>query len=311
MVTAQCGARKFRGVIRNMTEYRNENEIVIHSLGRSGSHAIVNWVSSMFKEPVYFFNNCGLEDPYKASVRYMRRVRNRPIEKFFVDLPCLKRLSETEINQYRNIHKHCLMYSYEHKDIRKLKNGEFIQNRDLVGESKSRYNILILRDVFNWLASILMTKEEVRPKLDLYPEYNTLGRKDWARHASIIPERNYHATNKECLEFWKCYAEEFLGRTNYLKDKKICVSFNQWFLNEDYRIKIADLLNLKYSDFSLDYAGSPSSFDRRNYYRGKAQEMKALERWKILKDNIIYQEILNYVPEVRDLSYEIFGKEIG
>lgn len=294
-----------------MIEHRNENEIVIHSLGRSGSHAIMNWIASMFKEPVYCFNNCPIGDPYRARIPYIRRVRKRLMEKFFVPIPRLSRASENEISGYRNIHKHCLMYSYEHKDIRKLENGEFIQDRNLVGESKNRYNILILRDVFNWLASLLMTKGESRPKLNLYPEYNILGRKDWAKYASVLPVRNYHSTNKEYLGFWKCYAEEFLGKTDYLKDKKICISFNQWFLDEDYRIKIANLLNLEYSDLSLDYAGSPSSFDKTQYYHGDAQGMGALDRWKILKDNIIYQDVLDYVPEVRELSYEIFGKEIG
>jgi len=294
-----------------MIEYRNENEVVIHSLGRSGSHAIMNWIASMFKEPVYCFNNCPIGDPYRARIPYIKRVRKRPMEKFFVWLPNLKRASEDEISVYRDIHKHCLMYSYEHKDIKKLEDGEFIQDRNLVGESKNRYNVLILRDVFNWLGSLLMTKGEVRPKLNLYPEYNTSGRKDWAEHASIIPGRNYRTTTKEYLGFWKCYAEEFLGKTDYLKDKRICISFNQWFSNEDYKIKIADLFNLEYSGLSLDYAGSPSSFDKTHYYHGKAQEMGALDRWKILKDNIIYQEILDYVPEVRELSYEIFGKEIG
>jgi len=294
-----------------MAKYRNENEVAIHSLGRSGSHAIINWIASMFKEPVYFFNNCSLADPYRTRIPYIRRVKKRLMEKFFVAMPKLKHASEDEISVYRNIHKHCLMYSYEHKDIRKLKNGEFMQDRNLVGESKNRYNILILRDVFNWLASLLMTEGENRPKLDLYPKYNISGRKDWAKHASIIPGRNYRTTNKAYLGFWKCYAEEFLGRTNYLKDKKVCISFNQWFLDEDYRIKIAGLLNLEYSDLSLDYAGSPSSFDKTQYYRGNAQEMGALDRWKILKDNIIYQDVLDYVPEVRELSYEIFGDEVG
>lgn len=33
-------------------EYRNENEIMFFTPGRSGSHAIVNWIASMCKEPV-------------------------------------------------------------------------------------------------------------------------------------------------------------------------------------------------------------------------------------------------------------------
>ena len=263
-----------------MMEYRNENEIVMHSLGRSGSHAIVNWIASMFKEPIYFFNNCWTEDPYRAPIPYLRRVRKRPLEKFFVPLPKLKHSSEDEISEYRNIHKHCLMYSYEHRDIRKLKDGEFVQDRTLIGESRNRYNVLILRDFFNWLASCLLPSAKPR--------------------STILDN---------AVGLWKVYAGEFLGKTNYLKEKRVCLSFNQWFVDEDYRIKIADSLDLKYSDFALDYAGSPSSFDGRQYKHGKAREMKVFDRWKILKDNSNYREHVNYHPEARELSYEIFGKE--
>ena len=39
--------------------------------------------------------------------------------------------------------------------------------------------------------------------------------------------------------------------------------------------------------------------------------MRALDRWQFFKDNIIYQEILDMCPEVKELSYRIFGREIG
>lgn len=261
-----------------MTEYRNETEIVFHSLGRSGSHAIINWIASMFKEPVYFFNNCPLGDPYRARVRYWRRISKRPTEKFFVKFPHLKH-NKIERDRCRNISKHCLMYSYEHEDIKTLKNGEFIQDRNFIlGESRNRYNVLILRDIFNWFASCLKIREEWSLKF---------------------------------LGLWQIYAEEFLGKTNYLKEKKICISFNKWFIDEDYRIGIAGLFNLEYSDVTLDYAGSPSSFDKKKYKHGKAQEMKALDRWKTLRDDSKYCEYLDALPEARELSYKIFGKEIG
>jgi len=61
----------------------------------------------------------------------------------------------------------------------------------------------------------------------------------------------------------------------------------------------------------LDFTGSKSSFDKSKYNFGGAQEMEVLERWKVFKDNSIYQELLDLCPEVRELSYEIFGEEIG
>lgn len=268
-----------------MTEYRNENEIAVHSLGRSGSHAIVNWIASMFTEPVYFFNNCGLRDPFGAKRRYVvNNIRNRKIKRFFANLPKRGAASEAEKNHCRNAHKQCLMYSYEHRDIRKLEDGEFMRDRTLVGKSRNRYRILILRDFFNWAASISMTKS-----------------------SSPLPQSRGFT---KFLGLWQVYAGEFLGRTDHLKEK-ICISFNQWFVDEDYRIGIADSLDLKYSDITLDYAGSPSSFDAKQYRHGKAQEMKVLDRWRIVKDDANYREYLDGFPRARELSYEIFGKEIG
>ena len=300
-----------------MTEYRNENEVVIHSMGRSGSHAIMNWIASMYKEPIYCFNHCPLSDPFKSRIRYWARVKRRPIKKFFVAVPRhLKDLPDKR-EECRNRQKHCLMYSYEHKDIGKLKNGGFIEDRDyIIGKSKIRYNVLILRDFFNWLASRLLKEKYGGQPLNLFPQYNISGRSDWTQHASIIFGRNYRkAKKRKTLRFWKTYAREFLGRTNYLestgplKNKKICISFNQWFVDEEYRKQLANFFDLEYSDFSLGFAGSPSTFDEGKYWYGNAQEMKVFDRWKTLEDNIIYHEFLD--PEAMELSYEIFGREIG
>jgi len=294
-----------------MTKYRNENEITIHSLGRSGSHAIVNWIASMFEEPVFFFNNCHAPgDPFKTRIPYIRRVRRRPaLAKYFVVIPTLKRLAEDKISPFRNIPKQCLMYSYEHQDIRKLASKDFVQNRNFsVGRSKNRYNILILRDIYNWTASLLLKggKGQSR-RLSLYPKFNISKSEKWFEDASIIPGRNYRTVCRT-IKFWPHYAREFLGETDFLKEKKICISFNHWFNDMVYRVKISKLLNLEYSDLTLDYGGSPSSFDRKKYSRGRAREMKILERWKIFKDNVVYQEVLDICPEVRELSTKIFGR---
>ncbi|GAG01790.1 unnamed protein product, partial [marine sediment metagenome] len=188
------------------------------------------------------------------------------------------------------------MYSYEFKDIRNLKNGKFIEDRDsIIGKSKNKYNVLILRDFFNWLASRLMKEKHGGQPLNLFPEYNILKKNNWTQYASVIPGSNYRKM-KTVFKYWKFYAEEFLGKTNYLECEdslKICISFNQWFSDEGYRKKIAKQLGLEYSDFSLDFAGSPSSFNPNECWDKNVQEMKVLDRWKILKDNIIYHEFLD------------------
>ena len=295
-----------------MTEYRNENEIVMHSLGRSGSHVIKNWIASMFEEPVYCFNNCEPGDPYRAKYRYFLRVMGRPIKKFFVPMHNFKHFPEDKISPFRNIHKLCLLYSYEHKDITQSTNGDFVTDRDFfIGSSRNRYIVLVLRDVFNWLASLLLSGDRSLVSITQYPACYTFEKdKDWEKHASMIRARNYLSA-KLLIKLWKIFADEFLGKTNYLPKGTIFISFNQWFYDENYRIKIANQLNLKNSDFALDFTGANGGFDGRKFNHGGAREMKVLERWKTFQDNSIYTEILDLCPEVRELSYEIFGREIG
>jgi len=297
-----------------MTEYRNENEIVMHTVGRSGAHVTKNWIASMFEEPIYCLNNCRTGDPFKVRKTYWRRVKKRPLKKFFVNIPHLKLMSEKEITRLRNVHKLCLLYSYEHKNITETTNGDFVDNsvtdRDLfIGNSRNKYVVLILRDVFNWLASVLLNpRKNNSNRLNQYPEhYMSEKGKDWEKHASVIPIKNYISA-KNLIKLWKEYANEFLGKTNYLPKGTIFISFNQWFYDKDYRINIANQLNLKNSDFALDFTGSEGGFDGRKFNFGGARDMKVLERWKFFKDNFIYHEILDSCPEVRELSNKIFGR---
>lgn len=293
-----------------MHNYRNKYEIAIYRLERSGSHAVINWIASMFGQPVHFFNKCSW-NPFNTQSYYPGKIKGTPIESFFVEVPRLRRCSKDEINEYRHIGKDCLMYSFKNYDLRKLNKANLKKFRYImVGTSQNTYSILILRDVFNWLASELMKNQKVFPALSNFPKYNS-GVKNWAEHASIIPLQNY-LRMKKGFHFWKMHAEEFLGKTKHLEDQKICISFNRWVTNEDYRIKTAELLGLKNLEYTLKYVarGGRSSFDDFEY-EGRAQEMKIIDRWKSLKDNAIYLEFLDSQPEVKKLSYEIFGEEIG
>ena len=134
------------------TEYRNENEIVIYCLGKVGQHAMVHWIASMCKVPVFFLNNCPLGDPYKGVWRAFHE-RFNDGQNFFTKIPKLHRAEETEISPYRLMSKQYLMYSYEHKDIRILGERDYVSDRDFtVGRSKNVYSILLIWDIFNWLA---------------------------------------------------------------------------------------------------------------------------------------------------------------
>jgi len=298
-------------------DYRNEYEIRIFHLPRSGSLATGNWLASMFDEPVYFFNRCSYKysrvDPFRANSDRGTR-GGTPIEHIFVPLPRMYRWDEKDIKSVRLKHKNCLMYSYENFDITFTR---FLShNRDYnIGKSRKKFDILILRDVFNWVASVM-----------IYKGYNPLsdyisGSEKRMKDAHEIWAQGYNKVKNRIWK-WKAYAMEFLGESNYLENKKICISFNKWFVDEKYRISIANKLGLKYSDLALDYVGAlnngGSSFDRMTY-DGRAQEMDCLNRWKVLKDNMFYQEFFKENTEAINLSNrifrgvtdEIFGREVG
>ena len=274
-------------------DYRNKYEIRVFHMPRSGSLAIKQWIASMFDEPIYFFNwplYTHLRiDPFKAG-KIWKGLKGTPAEKFFVPLPNMTHWDEKDIKPIRLKQKECLMYCHENYDIRDIKNLSV--DRDVnIGKSEFRFDILILRDIFNWVASTIMDR----------------GFQD----SSIIRASYYkHAVQR--IWKWKACAIEFLGESKYLENEKICISFNKWFVDEEYRISITNKLGLKYSTVTLDDVPRTrrgSSFDGL-IYDGRAREMDCLNRWKVFRDNILYQELFKKNKDIIELSDRIFGKVV-
>ena len=46
--------------------FRNEYEFRVFSIKRSGNHAVISWLASLFNKPVYYFNQCDL-DPFRTQ----------------------------------------------------------------------------------------------------------------------------------------------------------------------------------------------------------------------------------------------------
>ena len=89
----------------------------------------------------------------------------------------------------------------------------------------------------------------------------------------------------------------------------MCINFNAWFVSQDYRKNLSKSLGLKFNDKGLNIVpetGEGSSFDHRKF-DGKAQKMKILDRWKVLKDKSGFRSLFRD-PEIWKLSEKIFGK---
>lgn len=302
---------------RTRSRYRNEIEIRVWALPRTGHHAIMNWIASMVGEPVYLFETlrCMYRGPQSADPYRTRfntadiLLRRAPqFEEIYASLPPMRKWPEEQIRPVRMLQKRCIMYSYvaSHRayyHFWNLFNGDSVRDREYtVGRSQSKFDVLIVRDVQNWLASFVASGNS-KPN-------------GWSRYG-----HEPHIFNKY-LDYWQISAREFLGRTHYLPCEgfeKVCIGFNQWFSSRAYRKRIAERLGLEYSEqylnrlspigFSPFADGQGSTFDGARY-RGRAQKMRVLERYKMLEGERLemYNRLLAPRHEALELSTAIiFG----
>lgn len=145
--------------------------------------------------------------------------------------------------------------------------------------------LLLLRDPYNFAASLVRGGAVVDPTLE------------WR------------------MEVWKRQAREFARITSFLQDVPVnCISYNHWVLEAAYRDALQESLKLPtQSDDALNkvaYNGEGSSFDGRLSFMGRATEMRVTERASAMQDNPIYQSAVSD-PELRSLCLSCFGKTWG
>ena len=245
---------------------RNESEIRLFGMKRSGNHPIVVWITAQYSKPVHFLNNIlHFTDPFVTHYDW-RQLHN-----------CVY-IKGKPLGVRRTEKKQCLFISYEDLNLSLLNDQPILKDKEnLLGKSGKEYNLLLIRDPFNMMASRF-------EKHKIYPEME--------------------ATTKS-LEIWKVYAKEYLSWTNYLKNK-ITINFNEWFSDVDYRKTISKQLGLPFSDKGLNIvpeSGEGSSFEGKAY-DGKAQQMKMNERWKyLIKDK-------DYLALFKDPEIIMFSKFI-
>lgn len=185
--------------------------------------------------------------------------------------------------------KELLIHNYEDKKPFNVFDPSFYNEREKwLGKSKIQYNVLILRDPFNNFASKYRWAKEGtqwQPSLD---------------SLMLLPA------------FWKDHAKEFLSETNFISGNKICISYNQWFIDANYREELAHKLHLPTMDKGLSEVAKwgpntwGDSFDNLTY-ENRANEMKVFERWKHYKDDPFFISLFED-PELIELSDKIFGQ---
>jgi hypothetical protein len=176
-----------------------------------------------------------------------------------------------------------------YNDVCLLNDGLFLPRKDLWYKNIRRVGDGA-KHVINFEEVDLMGKfpEASKKVLVLRDAYNTFASRIKYRKKNL----NYSSRNKKMVEIWLQHAAEFVGETSFLGKDTIKINYNKWFSDVSYRKELADQY---FGGFLADRVDKVShigsSFDGFNF-QGHAQDMKVLERYKLMLGN----------RELRDLS---------
>ncbi|NET30799.1 MAG: hypothetical protein F6K19_02185 [Cyanothece sp. SIO1E1] len=237
--------------------------IIIYGMKRSGNHAIINWLKA--HDYFFFFNNVIPIDPILRGEKII------PSPEDF-NLWLQRRLPQNIFGNcnFKKIEKFAYFLNLKKFALRKHSLIVSLEDHELwvrpfLKADHDVINILILRDPRNMFSSRIRKASLI----------NNLA---YPNHSGPLMDR--------VLELWKIYAREYLGLTNYLENK-LCIYFNSWFSDQNYRQSISQNLNIEFNDsgFSqVSRTGLGSSFDGVQY-SGESQNMRVLTREKFLNDS--------------------------
>ncbi len=257
-------------------EYRNDTEIRVFHSKRGGGHAVMNWLGYSAGAPVFFLNNI-FSKPHKVRRRKEKNFQ-RLIEDggtYGVDLD-----PAVTYRDVAEMHKPVLIYNIENFELDKISREPLFNGgaQEIIGRSRRRFTVLLLRDAFNTFASVRR------------------GKKRWQKRLNTFYRQH-----------WKGYAREFLGETSFLAPDAIKINYNKWFLSESYRREIVARFGFEYTEQGLNEVpqyGGGSSFSGQEFHN-RAKDMDVLNRWQHFLDDEVYRSALD--RETIELSNRIFG----
>ena len=168
-----------------------------------------------------------------------------------------------------------------------------------VGKCEDFTYVISMRDPFNMLASIFNQRVLSRDIEKIVYKFKKTGK--------IVLNKKI----KSRIKKWIQHAREFTGRTNYLPPDKVLISYNKWFVDEEYRRKIASDLDVDFiinNWYLLTPEGGGSSFSKTKII--DVRKLKVFDRWKTCLNNEVHFEIMKALfsnEELVNLSHEIFG----
>lgn len=252
----------------------NNYEFRIFGLRRSGNHAIIAWIiSSMPDNSVYFFND--ITTNYEDSFKSRMTSYNDPLA---------GTIANKLIRRPRgNDNKHCIITSYEDNELsiitdinKQIKTGQ-------IGKSKKIFNILIMRDLPNLLAS----------RYQLYKSGN-----------------KYVEITDGILRLYSEYLNEFVSPKLLNGDGQIFVPINytKWNSDAKYRQDIAQqqltIDITKCDNKAKMYYGGGSSFENVKI-ENKSSTNEFNTRYKLFTDDEKYKKIIEQNKKLIDVSAKL------
>ncbi len=273
----------------------NKHEIRVFGLRRSGNHAVISWILQNFPAPAVHLNDLRDRslDPYQAfsqvSVKGLNfwsckpkltsflkyQWQRPPLVEFTVVDP---KLNVEYIRNFRP--KECLIVSYEDYELTAANLQRYDADRDrYVGSSDRIVNVAILRDAYNLFASLLKV--------------------------GFLRRDNRDAL----IALFKQYARVHLGEVPDTPFPLVCINYNRWCEEADYRIAIAKQIGFETSGepfLKVSHKGGGSSFDRLAAQDNPGKLKQTRERWRRVADRPDYRAIFQD-EELRSLSDRVFG----
>jgi hypothetical protein len=255
-----------------MKEYLFKDEISIIGIQRSGIHGLCNWVTGLYPSVIY--KNEVYNDLCSNNYMFKNFVNGELVSSHGMELP---KTAKTIIVSSENLTPSYVLNRIEDPTYLGSKK-KIIEINQAKSFSLNKKYLFILRDPFNWLASVF---------------------KMWSDNDKKIRQR---------ISEWLEIASEYAGETSYLRDRSdvFLVKYGDWFTSPTYRESIARFLG---SDFSDNNFGKyfpeilGSSFNTSNV-KGNSD---FLNRWVNYKSNPTYLKYFQDYPELSRYSKEIFN----
>ena len=279
----------------------NELVICVFGLQRSGNHAIISWILDNFPGSRVHLNDIRRIDPYLdfngmtihglsyyTCHRKWHGVNRYIFSRRQFNGQRVGRVDDVharfDIARIKLAHKDLLVLSYEDVFLNDPRVHRFLPNATkYIGKSGRQLRVLLLRDPYNHLASVL-------------------------QHDAAY-ESASHFTSKLYVDMWKQYARAFANGSPLLEGESVCINFNRWCDSSEYRRQLAQTIGFSTDGKSFNVVSSVGGGSSFQGVIGDARDLGVGERWRVYKDNPLYSslfddEIVEYAERLFNMRHD-------